>query len=96
MPGGLESLFGATSLIMRSVVLEKLRTARPPEIFIRPPTGGINVLDFTRAARVIKASEPVKDEIKKKLDRILGAVEVQPRMPATVPARVGVARRRGH
>src|SRR4029079_10973684 len=25
MPGGIESLFGATSLVMRSVVLEKLR-----------------------------------------------------------------------
>jgi NTE family protein len=74
MPGGIESLFGATSLVMRSVVLEKLRAGRRPEVFIRPPAlAGVNVLDFTRAARIIKASEPVKDELKEKLGRLLAA-----------------------
>jgi NTE family protein len=71
MPGGIETLFGATSLVMRSVVVEKLRACRPPDIFIRPPPAGVNVLDFTRAARIIKASEPVKDELKQKLERVL-------------------------
>jgi NTE family protein len=76
MPGGIESLFGATSLIMRSMVLEKLRACRPPEIFIRPPAlGGVNVLDFSRAARIIKASEPVKAELKARLEGVLNAVD---------------------
>ena len=66
----------ATSLVMRSVVLEKLRSGRQPEIFIRPPAlAGVNILDFTRAARIIKGSEPVKDELKHKLERLLATFE---------------------
>jgi len=68
------SSFGATSLVMRSVVLEKLRAGPQPEIFIRPPAlAGVSVLDFSRAAKIIKACEPVKDELKQKLEPLLAA-----------------------
>jgi NTE family protein len=92
MPGGIESLFGATSLVMRTVVLEKLRAGRRPEIFIRPPgLAGVNVLDFTRASRIITASEPVKDELKRKLEGVLTAFEPVPwprdGAPKLLPAR---------
>jgi NTE family protein len=84
MPGSLESLFGATSLVMRSLVHEKLRSGRPPEIFIRPPPPmGINVFDFSRAARILKGSEPVKDELKEKLNRLLSAGYPAPTRRAT-------------
>jgi NTE family protein len=72
VPGGLETLFGATAMAMRAVVREKLRTTRPPDIFVRPPPPvGINVFDFGRAARIIRGSEPVKGEVKEKLGRLL-------------------------
>ena len=73
MPGSLESLFGATAMAMRAIIREKLRNSREPDIFIRPPpAAGINVFDFGRAARVIRASEPVKAEVREKLGRMLG------------------------
>jgi hypothetical protein len=59
-------------MAMRAVVREKLRTTRPPDIFVRPPPPvGINVFDFGRAARIIRGSEPVKGEVKEKLGRLL-------------------------
>jgi NTE family protein len=79
MPGSLESLFGATSLVMRSLVREKLRACRPPDILVRPPPPiGINVFDFGRAARIIKGSEPVKDEVKEEIERLLNAADRGP------------------
>jgi NTE family protein len=79
MPGGLESLFGATSVVTRSLVAEKLRAGRPPDIFVRPPPiVGINILDFTRAARIIRGSEPIKEEVKEKLGRLLMAIDDAP------------------
>jgi NTE family protein len=73
MPGGIECLFGATALVMATIVAAKLGAGRQPDIFVRPPPpAGINVFDFTRAARIIEASEPVKDTVKKQLAVLLG------------------------
>jgi NTE family protein len=70
-PGGLESLIGGTALLMRSLIAEKLKANRRPDIFIRPPTGSANVLDFTKAAAIIRAAEQTKDDIKRKLAKVL-------------------------
>ena len=57
VPGGLESLFGSASLLMRSLLMAKLDCRRPPDLMIRLPTEAFNVLDFTKAVAIIKASE---------------------------------------
>jgi NTE family protein len=74
MPGNIEALFGATALVMRAVLGEKLRVHRPPDILVHPPPPlGVNVFDFPRAARIIKAGEPAKAEVKERLARLLAA-----------------------
>jgi hypothetical protein len=35
---------------------------------VRPPTAAFNILDFTKAAAIIGAAEPMKDDIKRQLD----------------------------
>jgi len=67
VPGGLESLFGSASLLMRSLLMAKLDGRRPPDLLIRLPTEAFHVLDF------IKASEAVKDEVKRKIDGVLAS-----------------------
>jgi NTE family protein len=71
VPGALESVFGATQLLMRAITTEKLKHGRPPDILLRPPTGAFNILDFTRAAAIIKAGEPAKEEIRRQLGALL-------------------------
>ena len=72
-PGAFESAFGAVQLFQCSLFRERLKGPRPPEILIRPPTGRFGMLDFTKAAAIMAASEPVKDEVKRKLHHALAA-----------------------
>jgi len=73
LPGGLESLFGSASLLMRSLLMAKLDSRRPPGLLIRLPTEAFHVLDFTKAIAIIKASEAVKDEVKRKIEGVLAS-----------------------
>ncbi|KAB2866524.1 MAG: patatin-like phospholipase family protein [Bauldia sp.] len=71
MPGPTEAIFGATQLFMQSITREKMRRERPPEILVRPPENGFRVLDFMKVNAIIKSAEPLKDEVKRKLDHAL-------------------------
>jgi NTE family protein len=71
LPGSTEAIFGAAQLVMRAITKEKLRTARPPDILVSPPPNAFRVLDFMKASAIIKAAEPMKDDVKRALDRIL-------------------------
>jgi NTE family protein len=70
-PRPTEAIFGAAQLLMQAVTREKLRSSPPPEILIRAPANAFRVLDFMKAGEILKAAEPVKDELKRKLDRVL-------------------------
>jgi len=73
VPGGLESLFGSASLLMRSLLMARLDGRRPPDLMIRLPTEAFHVLDFTKAVAIIKASEAAKDDVKRKIDGVLAS-----------------------
>jgi NTE family protein len=68
LPRGFESLFGSVSLLMRALVQAQTEVRRVPDIMVRPPTAAFNILDFTKAAAIIGAAEPMKDDIKRQLD----------------------------
>lgn len=70
MPGSTEAIFGATQLLMQSIMAEKMRRPRPPDILLRPPVDA-RVLDFMKAARIIETAAPVKDEVKRLVDRAI-------------------------
>lgn len=67
MPSRFESLFGASQLMMQSVISLKLRM-RPPHIFLRPPVNRFKVLDFRKAHEVLAESEVTKDELKRQIE----------------------------
>lgn len=67
MPNRVDSLFGASQLMMHSIISMKLEAHRP-DIFLRPDVGRFKVLDFLRAEEVLKTSEAVKDELKRAID----------------------------
>ncbi|WP_421722783.1 patatin-like phospholipase family protein [Bauldia sp.] len=72
LPGSMEAMFGATQLLMQSLMAEKMRGSRPPDILIRPPVGA-RVLEFLKVRKIVARAEPAKDEVKRLLDRALSA-----------------------
>ncbi|MCB1499625.1 MAG: patatin-like phospholipase family protein [Bauldia sp.] len=75
VPGPIQTAFGSVVLVFHSILREKLRTARPPDVMIKPPTGVFGPMDFVKAAAVIAAAEPGKDAIKRRISDALEARE---------------------
>jgi NTE family protein len=67
VPNRIDSLFGASQLMMQSHLALKLKLGAP-SIFLRPPVNEFGVMDFLKAKQIFEASEPVKDEVKRALD----------------------------
>lgn len=70
LPNSIDSLYGATQLTMRSIVTLKLEKGAP-DIFLQPEVGRFRVLDFAKAAEVLKASEGIRDVLRRALDEKL-------------------------
>ena len=71
-PSPRDSLFGATQILMQSIIAEKLRHERA-DILLRPDINLFRVLDFLKARAILKAADPVREKIKRRLDRLLSA-----------------------
>ncbi|KQO79112.1 patatin-like phospholipase family protein [Rhizobium sp. Leaf262] len=67
MPSRFESLFGASQLMMQSVISLKLRM-HPPHIFLRPPVNRFKVLDFRKAHEILAESQVSKDDLKRQIE----------------------------
>ncbi|BCH65068.1 MULTISPECIES: patatin-like phospholipase family protein [Rhizobium/Agrobacterium group] len=67
IPNRIDSLFGASQLMMQSHLALKLKLG-PPAIFLRPPVNGFGVMDFMKAKQIFEVSAPVKDEVKRALE----------------------------
>ncbi|MDJ0930249.1 MAG: patatin-like phospholipase family protein [Breoghania sp.] len=70
IPSASDSIFGATQILMQTITADKLKT-RPPDILIRPDIDGFRVLNFLKADEILRAAEPVKDEVRRKLEGLL-------------------------
>lgn len=69
-PNARESIFGASQILMQTVIAEKLKS-RTPDILVRPPVDIFGVLDFLKANAILKATLPVRDEVKRKIEAAL-------------------------
>jgi NTE family protein len=70
IPSPYESIFGATQILMQSVVADRV-SHNGPDILIRPNINVFRVLDFLKARAIIKAAEPAKDDLKRALEKAL-------------------------
>ncbi len=66
-PGTIDVLFGASQLMMQSIITMKLKASRPA-IFLRPPVNKFRVMDFLKAKTILDASVSVRDELKRAID----------------------------
>lgn len=71
VPSPFDAMFATLQIMASSIVAEKLK-AGAPDVLIRPNVDAFRVLEFFRASAVLKAAEPVKDEVKRRLEAVLG------------------------
>jgi NTE family protein len=76
-PSSVDLMFGATQLMMQSIIANKLMQCRP-DILIRPPVSRFRVLDFLKIDAVLAETAAVKDEVKRAVEAALAA-HYQPR-----------------
>jgi NTE family protein len=67
-PSGFEAMFGSLQIMQAAIVAAKLKIYRP-EIVVRPAVDRFRVLDFFEARAILAAAEPVKDELKREIER---------------------------
>jgi len=72
IPDPIQMLFMATDIMTHTIVSEKLKSAAP-DILLRPNVSAFGALDFPRALPILKAADPIKEELKRKLGALLGA-----------------------
>jgi NTE family protein len=66
VPNRIDSLFGASQLMMQSNVALKMKICQP-DIYLRPEVNAFRVLDFLKARQIFEASEGLKDGLKREL-----------------------------
>jgi NTE family protein len=72
IPEGLGLAIGATQIMQALIVAGKL-ARRPPDILLKPGVERFRALDFFAAREILEASEPIKEEFRRKLDTFLTA-----------------------
>lgn len=66
-PTATDLMFGATQLMMQSIIAGKLAQSRP-DIFLRPPVSTFRVLDFLKIDAVLADSAAIREDLKRALD----------------------------
>jgi len=77
-PNALEAVLGTSQIMQNAIIREKLKRQQP-DILIRPPVDDFRILEFYRIGKILAASTPVKDELKRALEaRLSGGREKTP------------------
>lgn len=67
VPNRIDSLLGATQLLMQSNVALKMKLCQP-DLYIRPEVNAFRVLDLLKARQIIEVNEGIKDQFKRDLE----------------------------
>ena len=70
LPAPMDALFMANHIMTHAIVSEKLKS-NAPDILLRPKVHTFGALDFFRATPILRAAEPIKDELRRKLEALL-------------------------
>ena len=69
-PSPIEALVGSSQIMQGALVRNQLRDS-PPDLLLRPTVNHFRALDFFRAAQILEASEPMRDEIKREIEKLI-------------------------
>ena len=83
LPNSLEVSIGAAQITLASIVKEKLK-AGGPDVLVRPAVNQFAAMDFLKAAEILAAAEPAKDELKRKFAAAMERLLRQGAEPAQI------------
>ncbi|MBZ8133471.1 patatin-like phospholipase family protein [Afifella sp. IM 167] len=69
-PGLLETIIGTAQISMQAVQAEKLKR-RKPDILFRPAINDFFVLDFLKTDQILAMNEPLKDDLKRRMEHMV-------------------------
>lgn len=69
-PAFFDTVIGGFEIMEASMIRYRIH-ANPPDIYLKPEIRGIGLLDFHKADRIFEQSEPIRDELKNRLKKIL-------------------------
>jgi NTE family protein len=70
VPAPFEALFSTLAVMSHTIAGEKLKGGAP-DLLLRPNVDAFGMLDFFRATPILRAAEPIRDEVKRKLGALL-------------------------
>jgi len=70
VPAPFEALFSTFAVMSHAIVAEKLKSGAP-DLLLQPNVSAFGLLDFFRATPILRAAEPIKEEVKRKLGAFL-------------------------
>ena len=71
-PTSVDLMFGATQLMMQSIIANKLNQCQP-DILIRPAVSKYRVLDFMKIDAMMSETVAIKDELKREIEKAVEA-----------------------
>jgi NTE family protein len=75
-PNSIDLMFGATQLMMQSIIAGKLEHTQP-DILLRPPVSRFRVLDFMKVEALMFETVSIKDELKRAVEKAVEGREVR-------------------
>lgn len=73
-PGRIDLMYGASQLVMQSVIAHKLVQSRPA-ILLRPPVSRFRVLDFLKFDQVMAESASIRDDLERAIAEAADALQ---------------------
>ena len=70
-PEPFEAMLGAAQIMQEAITCEKLKNSQP-DILLRPNIDQFKALDFFQAREILKSAEPLRDEVKRALEKKWG------------------------
>jgi NTE family protein len=70
VPTAIEAIFATVLVMTTSIVNEKLKHDAP-DLLVQPNVGAFRTLDFFQASAILRAAEPVKTQIRTRLQALL-------------------------
>ncbi len=71
IPNALECLYETVMVMTHSIISGKISSHGAPDLLLQPNVGTFRALDFFHVSAILRAAEPAKEEVKKRLGALL-------------------------
>jgi NTE family protein len=67
-PSFFDTVIGGFEIMEAALIRNRLQ-ANPPDVYLKPDICGVGLLEFFKVDQILQQSEPIKDELRRKLQR---------------------------